>query len=600
MANDIDEDVTSGEEEKNSEEKQKSTSRLSDPVFLGLFGLVILLAVALVIFAYQAPTPTGQVVIPDEGTPDTGGTDATGDQGGSAKLTIMEFSEFQCPYCGAAAGFNDALIQRFKSQDPTWEAAVPKIKEEYGDRVDFQFKHFIVHATAKKASEASECARDQGKFWEMHDTLFQNAGALDVDDLKQYAADLGLDTETFNVCLDSGEKGDLVDADTAMGRQLGVSGTPTFIVGDITVVGAQSYSAIKETIEAALSGETSGTDSTGAEDVAEDPEFDIAIINDQNCDYDSCNTANIRDILVSLFPSAAITELDASESEASDLIEELGIEVLPAYVLDEDVAETASWKAEPRLGSSFDKVGSKYILKPDVVGATYYTDPQKRAEYEQELAEQEEKKKEALGIVEGDNKPQIDFFVMSYCPYGNICEEGIEPVFRNLGDKAIFNPRYVVYENYQGGGDDYCIEEGKYCSMHGVQELNQGLRELCVKKYMGTGAFFDFVLAMNEKCSYTNADTCWEAVAGELGLDTGTIKTCEEEEGAELAKADRELNVLLGVSGSPTVFIDGSPYNGARTPAAYQAAICAAFDTPPAECNVELSGGGDAVPQGQC
>jgi len=86
---------------------------------------------------------------------------------------------------------------------------------------------------------------------------------------------------------------------------------------------------------------------------------------------------------------------------------------------------------------------------------------------------------------------EVDFYVMSYCPYGDIAEEALEPVYRVLKDNVNFNPKYIFYNNYQGGGPAYCIDaESKYCSMHGVQEANQGIRELCVEKYFGSDAFF--------------------------------------------------------------------------------------------------------------
>jgi len=181
--------------------------------------------------------------------------------------------------------------------------------------------------------------------------------------------------------------------------------------------------------------------------------------------------------------------------------------------------------------------------------------------------------------------PVVDFYVMAYCPYGNQAEEGLAPVYEQLKGKATFNPRYVIYSNYQGGGPNYCIDpESKYCSMHGVQEMNQDIREMCVNKYMGVGKWFEFALAMNDKCTSSNADTCWEAVASGLGLDTAKIKTCQADEALTLAAADLALNTQLNVRGSPTVFINGVSYSGGRAPADFLSAICNVFTVKPAEC----------------
>jgi hypothetical protein len=259
----------------------------------------------------------------------------------------------------------------------------------------------------------------------------------------------------------------------------------------------------------------------------------------------------------------------------------------PSYVFDAGIEQSYAWNNNARLVSAFKKSGTGYVLLDEASGSTYVLDPAKRREIE-----------EKTGIEKGDNKPQIDFYVMSYCPYGNMAEEGIEPVYQLLKDKADFNPHYVIYSNYGGGGPSYCIDaDSKYCSMHGVQEMNQDIRELCVHKHMGDSAYFRFVLAMNDKCSASNADTCWEAVAKSLNLDTAKIKSCEEDEGESIAASELELNKLLRVQGSPTVFVEGQPYSGGRAAADYAASLCAAFETAPDECSEEsLATLGTAAP----
>ncbi|WP_426753517.1 thioredoxin domain-containing protein [Myxococcus sp. Y35] len=154
----------------------------------------------------------------------------------NAPVTIVEFSDFQCPFCGRA---NPVLAQ---------------VQQEYGDKVRIVFRHFPLdfHKEAPKASEASLCAQDQGKFWEMHDLLFANQQALGVDNLKKYAADLKLDTAKFNACLDSGEKAAIVQKDLADGKQAGVSGTPAFFINGILLSGAQPFDEFKSIIDAEL------------------------------------------------------------------------------------------------------------------------------------------------------------------------------------------------------------------------------------------------------------------------------------------------------------------------------------------------------------
>jgi protein-disulfide isomerase len=150
-----------------------------------------------------------------------------------APVTIVEFSDFQCPYCHRA------------------RPAVKRVREVYGDQVRFVFRHFPLdfHAQAEKAGEAAACAGDQGKFWEMHDLLWASPGKLQVADLKAHAETLGLDTAAFNQCLDSGRRDGLVEADLEAGKSYGVSGTPAFFVNGRSLVGAQPFEAFAQVID---------------------------------------------------------------------------------------------------------------------------------------------------------------------------------------------------------------------------------------------------------------------------------------------------------------------------------------------------------------
>jgi protein-disulfide isomerase len=156
-----------------------------------------------------------------------------------AAVTIIEFSDFQCPFCARVV--------------PT----IKQIEEEFGDSVRIVFRDFPLsfHQQAQKAAEAAECADDQGKFWEMHDKLFENQNALGIDSLKQYANELGLDGGEFDSCLDSGKHAEEVRKDFADGQQAGVTGTPAFFINGKLVSGAQPFSVFKQAIEQELGGD---------------------------------------------------------------------------------------------------------------------------------------------------------------------------------------------------------------------------------------------------------------------------------------------------------------------------------------------------------
>ncbi len=154
----------------------------------------------------------------------------------SAPVTIVEFSDFQCPYCGREA------------------PVIERLMKEYDGRVRLVFRNYPLdfHPFAQKAAEAGACAQEQGKFWEFHDKMFGNQNKLAVEDLKGYAKSVGLDSSKFDKCLDSGEKKALVEEDLKAGSAAGVSGTPAFFINGVFINGAQPYEQMKQTVDREL------------------------------------------------------------------------------------------------------------------------------------------------------------------------------------------------------------------------------------------------------------------------------------------------------------------------------------------------------------
>ncbi len=160
----------------------------------------------------------------------------------SSTVVLQEYSDFQCPACGAA------------------QPVVKQLLEKYGASIRFEYKHFPltkIHVNAYNAALASECANDLGKFWEMHDKLFANQTKLSSTDLKQYAQDLGLDTTKFNACYDARAKKSVVDADVKEGTAKNVQGTPTFVLNGAAVQ-FSSYAELESIIRAATGGTKQG------------------------------------------------------------------------------------------------------------------------------------------------------------------------------------------------------------------------------------------------------------------------------------------------------------------------------------------------------
>ena len=154
----------------------------------------------------------------------------------SAKVTVVEFSDFQCPFCKRAST-NGSMIQK-----------------EYGDKVRFVFKNFPLsfHDKAHRAAEAAACMNDQGKFFEYHDKLFDNNTALEEADLKKYVTEINGDLKKFEDCLNAGKFKAKVDKTLAEGQKAGVSGAPTYFINGVMVVGAVPYTEIKQAIEDAM------------------------------------------------------------------------------------------------------------------------------------------------------------------------------------------------------------------------------------------------------------------------------------------------------------------------------------------------------------
>jgi protein-disulfide isomerase len=154
----------------------------------------------------------------------------------SAPITLVAWSDFQCPFCSRAV--------------PT----VRQLEQDYKGKIRIAFKQFPLpfHDKAHLAAEAALAAHAQGKFWEMHDKLFANQQALDRPSLEKYAQELGLDMTKFKAALDSGKFKDKVDAEDKEGAAFGVTGTPTFFINGTRLVGAQPIEAFKAAIDKEL------------------------------------------------------------------------------------------------------------------------------------------------------------------------------------------------------------------------------------------------------------------------------------------------------------------------------------------------------------
>jgi protein-disulfide isomerase len=175
------------------------------------------------------PPPVVRIEVPINGAPVRGTA--------NAPVTIVEFSDFHCPFC--------------KRVLPT----LKEVEAKYGDKVKLVFRDYPIdqlHPAARKAHEAARCAHEQGKFWAYHDVLFDKAPRASADDLKTYAREVGLDLVKFDRCVASAKHKEVVQKDLEEGARLGVSGTPAFFINGELLSGAQPLESFVRVVEREL------------------------------------------------------------------------------------------------------------------------------------------------------------------------------------------------------------------------------------------------------------------------------------------------------------------------------------------------------------
>lgn len=209
--------------------REKQRSRMVSRQWFG-YGALALILLAAMAFIYTRPKARPLDATRLAANPTLGPA--------SAKVTIVEYGDFGCPTCRA------------------WERAgvLRQLTATYGDRIQFVWKDFpIITAQSPKAAEAGQCAFDQGKFWPYHDLLYEKAPALSIADLKNYAAQLGLDTGKFDQCLDSGQDQAKVQQSLEEAQQqYAFPGTPSFLVNGTKVIGPQSFETFRAMIDPIL------------------------------------------------------------------------------------------------------------------------------------------------------------------------------------------------------------------------------------------------------------------------------------------------------------------------------------------------------------
>ncbi|KYK25287.1 hypothetical protein AYK26_02285 [Euryarchaeota archaeon SM23-78] len=205
-------------QEKEEEPKSERTENL---VAIGVFIFIILIGLAIFTKGFglfeKAGNETARIRIPLGNDPYIGSE--------NSKILIIAFSEYECPFCTES------------------ESTMKSIREKYAAEVVYVFKDYPltrIHPNAYNAALAAECAKEQDKYWEYHDLLYEHNDQLEPHYLEEYAGLVGLDTEKFKACFETQKYKLEVEKDILTGKQVGVSGTPTFFINGIMVVGAKA------------------------------------------------------------------------------------------------------------------------------------------------------------------------------------------------------------------------------------------------------------------------------------------------------------------------------------------------------------------------
>ncbi len=189
-------------------------------------------------------------------------------------------------------------------------------------------------------------------------------------------------------------------------------------------------------------------------------------------------------------------------------------------------------------------------------------------------------------------KPEVKLFIMSFCPFGNQMETAMKEVLLKIGDKIDFEPVYIYYpgERYNNDPKFCALAKGDYyCSMHGIKELEQDLREKAIYNIYGTKTWAEYVSKVDSRCSRANIDSCWKEVAEEMGLSVEDVERYVEENRENMLVEDYKLSQKYNAWASPTLIVNGMRYNYPRQPKYIMKFICKSFEKEPEECKENIS-----------
>lgn len=564
---------------------------------------VVLIGLALIAFGWNYTNNNGDTMPGDY-------SDLELSESGSARLEFYVMS--QCPY---GTQVEDSIIDVLGTMGDSLDFTIDYIANDLGDG-----EFSSLHGQPEVDENIRQlCAMKYNPYEYMEFIICQNKDIMNADKTFEKCADsAGLDYESVNACFESGEGADLLSESIKRAEAREARGSPTIYLDGEAYDGKRDSDSFLKAIcvkveHPACTGLPVCSDDTdcpakegkipkclnpgteGAEcSYVDSVKVYMVVLNDKECS--TCDTTRIVEVTEQLFPGVEIEYVDISSKDGKAVADMFDVEYLPAYILTKELEDTSTWQENLQVRGAFEKVGENYKLLDAATGAIWAVDAEKREEQEALLSNYPDENLKVLGY--DSDKPRLDYFVMAFCPYGNPADEAASELYKLFGDKIEIVPHYII-----------SVSGDKVQSLHGEQEGNQGVRELCALEELGYEDFFKFTLGINKDCSSGNVDTCWEGVAESVGVDIEAIKHCESSGKLDIAEEqDAIIKKLLTLDrtgqlsmprASPTFLINGETYSGGRDPESIKKVLCALFESTPKECSTTISAS-SAASDGNC
>ena len=580
-----------------------------------VLGIIVVILIIVLARNYMGTAPGGDIVSTggdNSGSELSSGSASSGDamdygtEYGTVDLQFYVMS--QCPY-GTQV-----------------EDGIAPVLQKFGNAINFELdfigsgspgKWNSLHGQPEvQGNKVQLCAikYNSDDYMQMIQCMNKDAGSI-PGNWEGCAEGAGLDVEKIKACYEGDEADELLGESFAKAQQAQASGSPTMYLDGQLFNGGRDSLSFTRAVCARLEGHPAcadlpacGTDAdcqkpgkigkcvNAGQDSAEcqysDPvKVDLLVVNDKRCD--NCDASRVISQLQQLFPGIELTELDYGTEEGKKVYDESGLTTLPALLFGESVTKAASYD---QVKQYFEQAGDYLTIR---IGATY--DPTKEVcdngvdDTGDGKVDCDDTDCQSLWeCVQKSDKPTVELFVMSHCPYGTQMEKGILPVVELLGDKIDFQLKFVNY------------------AMHGEKELDEQLAQYCINKeepekltaylrcFLGSASGTAADSANCIKESGINADavsTCVEAADKEFGVKESFKDQSTWSGGRYPPFAIYEAeNQKYGIRGSPSIRINGADPSSGRDSVSLLKSICYAFENAPAECGEDLSSEGTPAP----